>query len=60
MTRSFGSTPVTSQQFVEVQRGSPRPSSAGDQDAAARAARDYCELAKHRVREILAHTGGRL
>ena len=32
----------------------------GDAEAAKDAARGYCELAKERVREILAVTGGRL
>jgi DNA-binding FadR family transcriptional regulator len=60
MTRSFGSTPVTSQKFIEVQRRLMEAVEAGDKDAARRAARAYCELAKERVREILVHTGGRL
>ncbi|MXG91174.1 flavin reductase [Nocardioides flavescens] len=60
MTRSFGATPVTSERFVEAQRAVLEGLEAGDPDAASAAARSYCELAKSRVREILAHTGGRL
>jgi DNA-binding GntR family transcriptional regulator len=60
MTRSFGSTPVTSEKFVEAQRKLVDAFERGDRDGARRAARDYCELAKSRVREILAHTGGQL
>ncbi len=60
MTRSFGSTPVTSQEFVEVQRRLVEAFEARDQDAAEQAATDYCVAAKGRVREILALTGGRL
>jgi len=60
MTRSFGSTPVTSQLFIDVQRELTEAFERGDADAARRAARGYCEAAKRRVREILEHTGGRL
>jgi flavin reductase (DIM6/NTAB) family NADH-FMN oxidoreductase RutF/DNA-binding GntR family transcriptional regulator len=60
MTRSFGSTPVTSQKFIEVQQQLMEAVEAGDQDGSRAAARAYCDLAKDRVREILAHTGGRL
>ena len=60
MTRSFGSTAATSQLFIEVQRRLTEGVERGDKDAAGAAAREYCELAKIRVREILAHTGGRL
>ena len=60
MTRSFGSTPVTSQEFIEAQRRLTEGVEQRDKAAARQAARDYCELAKDRVREILAHTGGRL
>lgn len=60
MTRSFGSTPVTSQKFVQVQRQLVEAFEAADADAARLAARGYCELAKDRVREILSFTGGRL
>jgi flavin reductase (DIM6/NTAB) family NADH-FMN oxidoreductase RutF/DNA-binding GntR family transcriptional regulator len=60
MTRSFGSTPITSQKFIEVQRQLTEAFERGDAGAAKQAARDYCELAKRRVVEILAHTGGRL
>jgi flavin reductase (DIM6/NTAB) family NADH-FMN oxidoreductase RutF len=60
MTRSFGSTPETSQQFIEAQRRLIDAIEAGDRAAARAAASDYCALAKDRVREILAQTGGRL
>ncbi|WP_148575539.1 flavin reductase [Nocardioides caldifontis] len=60
MTRSFGSTPVTSQKFVEVQGRLVEAFERRDQEAAERAASDYCAAAKERVREILALTGGRL
>ncbi len=60
MTRSFGSTPVTSQKFVEVQGRLVEAFEARDREAAEQAAADYCEAAKERVREILSFTGGRL
>lgn len=60
MTRSFGSTPESSQQFVEVQGRLVDAFDRRDARAAEKAAIDYCELAKQRVREILASTGGRL
>lgn len=60
MTRSFGSTPVTSQKFIDVQRDLTEAFERGDPSAARDAARAYCVLAKQRVREILNHTGGRL
>ncbi len=60
MTRSFGSTPVTSQKFVEVQGRLVEAFESGDKDGAERAAADYCDAAKERVREILSFTGGRL
>jgi flavin reductase (DIM6/NTAB) family NADH-FMN oxidoreductase RutF/DNA-binding GntR family transcriptional regulator len=60
MTRSFGSTPLTSQKFVEVQGRLVEAFERRDGSGAERAALAYCELAKERVREILAFTGGRL
>ncbi len=60
MTRSFGSTPVTSQKFVEAQGQLVEAFECRDRAAAEQAAIQYCELAKERVREILAFTGGRL
>jgi len=60
MTRSFGSTPVTSQSFVEVQRGLLEAFERHDLVGARQAARDYCALAKQRVRDILMYTGGQL
>jgi len=60
MTRSFGSTPESSQRFIDVQRALLEAFEARDAVAARAAAREYCELAKDRVREILALTGGRL
>lgn len=60
MTRSFGVTPVTSQSFVEAQRGITEGIERGDADAARAAVYRYTELAKARVRQILEQTGGRL
>jgi DNA-binding GntR family transcriptional regulator/flavin reductase (DIM6/NTAB) family NADH-FMN oxidoreductase RutF len=60
MTRSFGSTPMTSQKFIDVQRDLTEAFERSDCAAARESARAYCTLAKQRVREILAHTGGRL
>jgi flavin reductase (DIM6/NTAB) family NADH-FMN oxidoreductase RutF/DNA-binding GntR family transcriptional regulator len=60
MTRSFGSTPVTSQSFIEAQRLITEGLEQGDPATATAGVLRYTELAKHRVREILAHTGGRL
>jgi flavin reductase (DIM6/NTAB) family NADH-FMN oxidoreductase RutF/DNA-binding GntR family transcriptional regulator len=60
MTRSFGSTPVTSEKFVNVQGRLVDAFERGDAAAAKQAAIGYCELAKERVREILSFTGGRL
>ena len=60
MTRSFGSTPVTSQKFVQIQGRLVDAFERRDAGAAEQAATDYCEAAKERVREILAFTGGRL
>ncbi|MEO3860535.1 flavin reductase [Acrocarpospora sp. B8E8] len=60
MTRSFGSTPMTSQKFIDVQRELTEAFERADRRAASESARAYCTLAKQRVREILAHTGGRL
>jgi DNA-binding GntR family transcriptional regulator len=60
MTRSFGSTPESSQRFIAVQEQLTTAFEDGDADAAKSAARRYCELAKHRVREILIREGGRL
>lgn len=60
MTRSFGSTPVTSQSFIDAQRRLIEAYEASDHQKARSAAREYCELAKSRVREILSQTGGQL
>ena len=60
MTRSFGVTPVTSQSFIDVQRRITEGVEQGDLAAARAAVLEYTELAKQRVREILAQTGGRL
>lgn len=60
MTRSFGSTPVTSQRFVEAQGRMTEGIERGDKALASAGAREYTELAKQRVREILAQTGGSL
>jgi flavin reductase (DIM6/NTAB) family NADH-FMN oxidoreductase RutF/DNA-binding GntR family transcriptional regulator len=58
MTRSFGSTPETSQQFVKVQGRLVDAFEQRDARAARQAAVDYCELAKKRSREIQASGGG--
>jgi flavin reductase (DIM6/NTAB) family NADH-FMN oxidoreductase RutF/DNA-binding GntR family transcriptional regulator len=60
MTRSFGSTPKTSQRFVKVQGRLVDAFDQRDEHDARQAAVDYCELAKKRVREILASTDGQL
>ena len=60
MTRSFGSTPVTSQSFVRAQRQITEGFEQGDCDAARAGVLRYTALAKERVREILSQTGGRL
>jgi flavin reductase (DIM6/NTAB) family NADH-FMN oxidoreductase RutF/DNA-binding GntR family transcriptional regulator len=60
MTRSFGVTPVTSQSFVEAQRGITEGIERGDKKAARAAVYRYTDLAKQRVRQILEQTGGRL
>lgn len=60
MTRSFGSTPVTSQRFIEAQRGITEGIETGDRARALAAASEYTRLAKERVREILQQTGGQI
>lgn len=60
MTRSFGSTPVTSQRFIQAQRLLLEACERRVAHEAAAAAAEYCRLAKERVREILDHTGGQL
>ena len=60
MTRSFGSTPRSSQRFVSVQEQLTEAFERRDVDAAKAAARLYCELAKVRVRQILGRVGGQL
>jgi len=60
MTRSFGSTPVTSQDFIEAQRLITEGLEQRDPTVATAGVLRYTELAKGRVREILAQTGGRL
>jgi flavin reductase (DIM6/NTAB) family NADH-FMN oxidoreductase RutF/DNA-binding GntR family transcriptional regulator len=60
MTRSFGVTPVTSQKFIDVQRRITEGIEQGDPDTASAAVYRYTRLAKQRVRQILAQTGGRL
>lgn len=60
MTRSFGVTPVTSQSFIEAQRGITEGMEHGDAASARAAVYRYTELAKDRVRQILEQTGGRL
>lgn len=60
MTRSFGVTPVTSQDFIDAQRQLTEAVERGDTDAARTAVFRYTDLAKQRVREILSQTGGQL
>ncbi|MCW2762016.1 MAG: GntR family transcriptional regulator [Marmoricola sp.] len=60
MTRSFGSTPESSHEFIDAQRGILDALEASDGAAAHQASLRYCELAKRRVREILELTGGGL
>lgn len=60
MARSFGATPVTSQQFVEAQRAILSGYEAGDVTATATAVLDYTAIAKQRAREVLAQAGGRM
>jgi flavin reductase (DIM6/NTAB) family NADH-FMN oxidoreductase RutF/DNA-binding GntR family transcriptional regulator len=60
MTRSFGVTPVTSEEFVDAQRQITDGVEQGDGDAARAAVYRYTRLAKQRVRQILAQTGSRL
>jgi flavin reductase (DIM6/NTAB) family NADH-FMN oxidoreductase RutF/DNA-binding GntR family transcriptional regulator len=60
MTRSFGVTPVTSQDFIDAQRQITDGVTSGDLAAARAGVLRYTELAKARVRQILAQTGGRL
>ncbi|HEX5598368.1 MAG TPA: flavin reductase [Micromonosporaceae bacterium] len=54
MARSFGSTPVTSQRFIDVQRRLTEAFEQQDASAARAAVKEYSVLAKRRVREILA------
>jgi flavin reductase (DIM6/NTAB) family NADH-FMN oxidoreductase RutF/DNA-binding GntR family transcriptional regulator len=60
MTRSFGSTPQSSQEFIDVHRQLLEAFETSDAPAARSSVRQYTELAKERVREILKHTGGKL
>jgi flavin reductase (DIM6/NTAB) family NADH-FMN oxidoreductase RutF/DNA-binding GntR family transcriptional regulator len=60
MTRSFGVTPVTSQDFIDAQRQITEGVGRGDLATARGGVLRYTELAKQRVRQILAQTGGRL
>lgn len=60
MTRSFGSTPESSNEFIDAQRDIVDALDAGDVAAAHSASLRYCRLAKLRVREILELTGGGL
>jgi flavin reductase (DIM6/NTAB) family NADH-FMN oxidoreductase RutF/DNA-binding GntR family transcriptional regulator len=60
MTRSFGSTRVSSQQFVDVQGQMLAGIEARDPVATRAAILTYRDIAKDRVRVILSQTGGRL
>lgn len=60
MTRSFGSTRASSQQFIDAQRAMLLGIEARDVEATRAATIAYRDLAKARVRVILSQTGGRL
>lgn len=60
MTRSFGITAQSSASFLTVQRDLLEALECGDADAARAAAREYCEMAKARARQLLALTGGKV
>ena len=60
MARSFGTTPESSQRFLDVQRRLLEAIEDGDKDAARDAARDYSTMAKERARELLAQHGDQL
>ncbi|OZM77097.1 flavin reductase [Pseudonocardia sp. MH-G8] len=60
MTRSFGVTPVTSQAFIDAQRQLTEGIEQGAATGARAGVYRYTDLAKRRVREILAQTGGQL
>lgn len=57
MARSFGSTPVTSQRFIDVQRRLTEAFERQDAAGAREAVKEYSVLAKQRVREILSDNG---
>jgi flavin reductase (DIM6/NTAB) family NADH-FMN oxidoreductase RutF/DNA-binding GntR family transcriptional regulator len=60
MARSFGTTPETSQQFLEVQRRIVEAIEVGDKESARDAARSYSAMAKERARELFALHGDEL
>jgi len=60
MARSFGMTAQSSAAFLAVQRDLLEALESGDADAARRAAKAYCEMAKARTRQLLALTGGQV
>ena len=60
MARSFGATPESSQQFLEVQRRIVEAFEDGDKESARDAARSYSAMAKERARELFALHGGEL
>lgn len=56
----FGSSPGTSGRFIDAQSDILAGLEQGDRAATQRAVRAYTDLAKHRVRAVLASTGGLL
>jgi flavin reductase (DIM6/NTAB) family NADH-FMN oxidoreductase RutF len=60
MVRSFGTTAQSSAIFLAVQRDLLVALENGEADAARAAARQYCDLAKARTRQLLALTGGQV
>lgn len=60
LTRNFGCGYETSRQLIDAQRELLQAIERSDGQAARVAARRHCQVTKAYVREILAHTGGRL
>lgn len=60
MARSFGNTAQSSAAFLRVQRDLLQALEHDDADGAHEAAREYCEMAKARTRQLLTLTGGQV
>lgn len=60
MARSFGNTAQSSAAFLRVQRDLLEALERDDADGAHDAAREYCEMAKARTRQLLTLTGGQV